>query len=285
MNSPHPDPATAGAVLDDIDSRPGSATSLARTVLGAYVRDLGGWIAIADFGALLTRLGVPEPSTRTAVARLKNKGVLAAESRGGRSGYRVTAAAEAMYLRGDPRIFGFRQMADTDAWHLISFGIPEAERAARHQLRRRLTSIGCGTVSPGLWICPEYLADEVTAIVRALGLDAYVTTFRAVDLSVPGPLAAVAAQWWDLPALAARYRAFLARHRGLLDPAELGDRDAFERFVPALDEWRVIPYLDPGLPQRMLPAAWPGPAAVRLFADAQHRCLAPSRRWVKSMVS
>ncbi|WP_433579362.1 PaaX family transcriptional regulator [Nocardia brasiliensis] len=285
MNSPHPDPATAGAVLDDIDSRPGSATSLARTVLGAYVRDLGGWIAIADFGALLARLGVPEPSTRTAVARLKSKGVLAAESRGGRSGYRVTAAAEAMYLRGDPRIFGFRQMTDTDAWHLISFGIPETERAARHQLRRRLTSIGCGTVSPGLWICPEYLADEVTAILRALGLDEYVTTFRAVDLSVPGSLTAVAAQWWDLPALAARYRAFLARHHALLDPAELSDRDAFERFVPALDEWRVIPYLDPGLPQRMLPAQWPGPAAVRLFADAQHRCLAPSRRWVKTMVS
>lgn len=285
MNSPHTDPATAGAVLDDIDSRPGSATSLARTVLGAYVRDLGGWIAIADFGALLARLGVPEPSTRTAVARLKSKGVLDAETRSGRSGYRVTAAAEAMYLRGDPRIFGFRQMGDADAWHLISFGIPESERAARHQLRRRLTSIGCGTVSPGLWICPEYLAGEVTAIVHALGLDAYVTTFRAVDLSVPGPLPEVAAQWWDLPALAARYRAFLARHRGLLDPAELSDREAFERFVPALDEWRVIPYLDPGLPQRMLPADWPGPAAVRLFADAQHRCLAPSRRWVKSMVS
>ncbi|GAA5109095.1 PaaX family transcriptional regulator [Nocardia iowensis] len=283
MNSPRIDPA--GAVLDDIDSRPGSATSLARTVLGAYVRDLGGWIAIADFGALLAGLGVPEQSTRTAVARLKSKGVLDAETRDGRNGYRLTAAAEAMYSRGDPRIFGFRQMADGDAWHLISFGIPESQRPARHQLRRRLSSIGCGTVSAGLWICPEYLAAEASAIVSALGLGAYVTSFRATDLSVPGTLREAATQWWDLPALAGRHRAFLDRHRGIVTLENLTDRKAFDLFVPLLDEWRIIPYLDPGLPATMLPADWPGPASVRLFADAQQRCLEPSRRWVRSSIA
>ncbi|WP_194836892.1 PaaX family transcriptional regulator C-terminal domain-containing protein [Nocardia sp. XZ_19_369] len=282
MNSPRAD--LAGAVLDDIDSRPGSATSLARTVLGAYVRDLGGWLAIADFSALLAGLGVPEQSTRTAVTRLKSKGVLDAESRDGRSGYRITAAAEAMYSRGDPRIFGFRQMADGDAWHLISFGIPESQRAARHQLRRRLSSIGCGTVSAGLWICPEYLAAEAATIVTALALDDYVTSFRATDLTVPGTLRAAAAQWWDLPTLAERHRAFLAHHGDILTLDNLTDRQAFEYFVPLLDEWRIIPYLDPGLPAPMLPPDWPGPASVRLFAEAQQRCLAPSRRWVRSSI-
>lgn len=280
MNSPRAD--LAGAVLDDIDSRPGSATSLARTVLGAYVRDLGGWIAIADFSTLLAGLGVPEQSTRTAVTRLKSKGVLDAESRGGRNGYRITDAAEAMYSRGDPRIFGFRQMADGDAWHLISFGIPESQRAARHQLRRRLSSIGCGTVSAGLWICPEYLAAEASAIVSALALDEYVTSFRATELTVPGTLRAAAAQWWDLPALADRHRAFLDHHRDIVTLEKLTDRAAFDRFVPLLDEWRIIPYLDPGLPEEMLPADWPGLDSVRLFADAQRRCLEPSRRWARA---
>ncbi|WP_405162597.1 regulator [Nocardia sp. NBC_01499] len=282
MNSPRAD--LAGAVLDDIDSRPGSATSLARTVLGAYVRDLGGWIAIADFSGLLAGLGVPEQSTRTAVARLKSKGVLDAESRGGRSGYRITDAAEAMYSRGDPRIFGFRQMADGDAWHLISFGIPESQRAARHQLRRRLSSIGCGTVSAGLWICPEYLAAEASTIVSALDLDDYVTSFRATELTVPTTLRAAAAQWWDLPALADRHREFLEHHRDILTLENLTARQAFDRFVPLLDEWRIIPYLDPGLPEAMLPADWPGLDSVRLFADAQRRCLTPSRRWVRTSI-
>ncbi|WP_433202756.1 PaaX family transcriptional regulator [Nocardia sp. CA-107356] len=275
-------PAIAGAVLDDLDSRAGSATSLARTVLGAYVRDLGGWIAIADFTELLALLGVPVPSTRTAIARLKSKGVLRAESRCGRTGYALTDAALAMFARGDPRIFGFRRMAPGDAWRLLSFGIPESERAARHQLRRRLTAIGCGTVSAGLWIYPEYLATEAAAIVTALELDEYVTSFRATDPAVPGNLREAAAQWWDLDDLASRHRTFYERHRDFLD--DTSDRNAFARFTSMLDEWRIIPYIDPGLPDEMLPADWPGPASVHLFAEARRRYLEPSRQWVRAFV-
>ncbi|MFX0579040.1 PaaX family transcriptional regulator C-terminal domain-containing protein [Nocardia nepalensis] len=275
-------PALAGAVLDDIDARPGSATSLARTVLGAYVRDLGGWIAIADLTELLALLDVPAQSTRTAITRLKGRGLLTSENRYGRAGYALTDAALAMFERGDSRIFGFRQMAAGDAWRLLSFGIPESERAARHQLRRRLSSIGCGTVSAGLWIYPEYLAAEAAAIVAALELDAYVTSFRAIDPIVPGTLREAAARWWDLDDLAARHRSFYARHRDILD--DLDDRNAFARFTPILDEWRIIPYIDPGLPEEMLPADWPGPASVHLFAEARQRYLEPSRRWVRALV-
>ncbi|MFJ4654260.1 PaaX family transcriptional regulator C-terminal domain-containing protein [Nocardia sp. NPDC088792] len=278
--------AASDAVLDDIDSRPGSATSLARTVLGAYVRDLGGWIAISDFTTLLSMLDVPEQSTRSAVTRLKSRGVLFSESRNGRNGYGLTAEAGAMFERGDPRIYGFRQMAPDDAWRLISFGIPESERAARHQLRRRLTSIGCGIVSAGLWICPDYLTAEAAAIVTTLGLDDYVTTFRATELTVPGTIREAATQWWDLRGLADRYRTFLDHHGHSLDPD--GDPDghaAFTRFVPVLDEWRIIPYIDPGLPAAMLPADWPGGAGLELFAESRRRYLEPSRKWVRALVN
>lgn len=284
MNSPRTDRAIAGAVLDDLDARPGSATSLARTVLGAYVRDLGGWIAIADCTELLALLGVPAQSTRTTVTRLKGKGVLRAESRSGSSGYALTDAAIAMFERGDPRIFGFRQMTPKDGWRLLSFGIPESERAARHQLRRRLSSIGCGTVSAGLWIYPEYLAAEAAAIVTALELDRYVTSFRATDPAVPGTLREAAAQWWDLDDLAARHRSFHEQHRHILDLDDTSDRNAFAHFIPMLDEWRIIPYLDPGLPDEMLPHDWPGPASVQLFAEARQRYLEPSRRWMRALV-
>ncbi|MGY4098716.1 PaaX family transcriptional regulator [Nocardia sp. R16R-3T] len=273
----------AAAVLDDFDARPGSATSLTRTVLGAYIRDVGGWIAVADFTALLAVLGIAAPSTRTAITRLKSKGVLYAESRGGRAGYTLTAAACTMFARGDPRIFGFRQMASGDAWRLLSYGIPESERAARHQLRRRLSAIGCGTVAAGLWIYPEYLAAEVAAIVTALDLDNYVTSFRATDLTVPGTLRQAAAQWWDLADLAAEHRTFHEKHRGILD-LDSGDRNAFAHFTLMLDDWRIIPYIDPGLPDDMLPADWPGPASVHLFAEARQRYLQPSRQWVRTFI-
>ncbi|MBC2639170.1 MULTISPECIES: PaaX family transcriptional regulator C-terminal domain-containing protein [unclassified Rhodococcus (in: high G+C Gram-positive bacteria)] len=283
MNSPT---EPASAILDDFDSRPGSATSLIRTVLGAYVRDLGGWVAIADFVELMQVVGIPPESTRIAVTRLKKKGVLRPLTRDGRSGYEVTEQAEAMFTRGDPRIFGFRQMADTDPWRLISFTIPESQRAARHQLRRRLGWIGCGTVSPGLWIAPEHLAGEVGDIVDALGLSGYVTTFVSTSVFVPDSTADAAARWWDLGGIAARHRDFLDHHRVALAAAEeVSPRDAFVRFVPLLDEWRIIPYVDPGLPAGMLPANWPGADSVRLFASARDRYLAESRDWVRNLQS
>lgn len=274
-------PETAGAILDDFDSRPGSVTSLVRTVLGAYVRDLGGWFAIADFLTWMDALGVSPESARIAVTRLKKKGIVVSGARDGRAGYVVTDQAQAMFARGDGRIFGFRRMADGDPWRLISFTIPEAQRSARHQLRRRLTGIGCGTVAPGLWIAPDYLAGEAGDIVRALELSEFVTTFLTSDFTFPGSPRVAAAQWWDLDGIAARHRSFLDRCSALVErPEPLTSREAFVRFVPLLDEWRIIPYVDPGLPPSMTPRDWPGDRAVAEFAAARDRYLEPSRGWL-----
>ncbi|CCQ14592.1 putative PaaX family transcriptional regulator [Rhodococcus sp. AW25M09] len=274
-NSAH---SVAGAILDDLDSRPGSATSLVRTVLGAYVRTLGGWFAIADFVVWMDALGVPSESTRIAVTRLKKKGVVESSIHRGRTGYRITEQADAMFSRGDGRIFGFRRMADGDPFRLISFTIPETQRAARHQLRRRLTGIGCGTVSPGLWIAPEYLADEAGAIIDALELSRYVTTFVTSEVAPPGTLRESAAQWWDLAGIADRHRAFLAACDAEVPVQDA--REAFVTFAPLLDEWRVIPYVDPGLPPCMTPEDWPGTRAVATFEAARERCLEVSREWI-----
>ncbi|WP_072688335.1 PaaX family transcriptional regulator [Rhodococcus marinonascens] len=283
MNSPT---EPASAILDDFDSRPGSATSLIRTVLGAYVRDFGGSVAIADFVELMRAVGIPPESTRIAVARLKKKGVLRPRVCGGRGVYEVTEQAEGMFARGDPRIFAFRQMREGDPWRLISFTLPESQRAARHQLRRRLGWIGCGTVSPGLWIAPEYLSREIGDIVDALGLSEYVTTFVSTSVFVPDSMGDAAARWWDLDGIAARHREFLDHHRRRLPAVEdVSPLEAFVRFVPLLDEWRIIPYIDPGLPAGMLPDDWPGSDSVRLFASARDRYLAPSRDWARGVQS
>ncbi len=277
-------PEQQHAILDDFDSRPGSATSLIRTVLGAYRHELGGWVAIAELVELMLPLGVAAEATRIAVTRLKRRGVLESAARDGRPGYRLTAQAEAMYDRGDRRIFEFRRMADDDPWRLISFTLPESLRAARHQLRRRLGWIGCGTVSPGLWIAPEYLTEEIGDIVAALRLTEYVTTFRCDGMSIPDTPAATAARWWDLDGIATRHREFLARHEATMRAArEFAPHEAFVKFVLLLDEWRIIPYVDPGLPASMLPADWPGESSVDLFADARDRCLASSREWVRGL--
>ncbi|MCO7274832.1 MULTISPECIES: PaaX family transcriptional regulator [Cellulosimicrobium] len=273
-------------ILDDLDSRPGSTTSLLRTVVGLYLRDLGGAVAVADLVELLGALDVPPVGARGAVSRAKAKGLLVPETVGGRAGYSLAPDAARMLARGDRRIFAYRQQGDDDPWCLVSFSLPEERRAVRHQLRRHLAWIGAGTVADGLWIAPGHLVDEVEEILVGLGVREAATVFVAGPPRVAGSFADAAARWWDLDRVAALHRDFLARHGGSRPGAARPDgvrpdgvrpdgvrphggdaspRAAFARWVRAVDDWRPVPYADPGLPLSALPADWPGAASVALF--------------------
>lgn len=271
-----------GEILDDMDSRPGSATSLLRTVVGLYLRELGGWIAVPHLLELLDVVGVPAPRARTALARVKKKGLLAPETRGQVAGYALVPDAVAMLRRGDRRIRHPRTMGEGDPWCLVSFSIPEAQRDLRHQLRRRLHWIGCGTVSPALWICPGFLVDEVEEILAELGVRQHATVFLTERPRVGGELRAAVAGWWDLEALRRLHDAFLAEHAGAAvagGDAAAADAAAFAAYVRAIDTWRIIPYLDPGLPSELLPPDWPGAASAELMASLRARFAAPAARF------
>ena len=211
-------PAARTAVaLDDADLRPGSATSLLRTIIGCYLRRLGGWIAAAALMELMTTVGVNKTRTRTAILRVRGKGILAPEMREGRAGYVLQPAALPALARGDQRIYSPRRMSPSDRWCLISYSIPESQRQLRHQLRRRLSWIGCGTVSAALWICPEYLTREVEDILTDLGVRASASIFLADETRVDRGLEQAVGRWWDLPAIAARHQAFLSAYGSVAD--------------------------------------------------------------------
>jgi phenylacetic acid degradation operon negative regulatory protein len=46
---------------------------------------------------------------------------------------------------------------------------------------------------------------------------------------------------------------------------------AFAGYLHLVDDWRLLPRIDPGLPAALLPADWPGPAAWRVFAALRER--------------
>ena len=271
-------------ILDDFDARPGSATSLLRTIIGIGLRRLGGQIRIADLVALMEAVGVTPAATRIAVLRVKRKGLLLPEVVDGQPSYRLNPDAVPMLESGDRRIFTFRQQRDGDPWCLISYSIPETQRDARHQLRRQLGWIGCGTVATGLWICPAFLADEAEAILNELGLRDAATLFIAETPRTVGTLADAASRWWDLDRLRGLHQGFLAsRAAESVPPTD--DREAFARFVTALDEWRILPYLDPGLPPSALPADWPGFDSVALFERITAVLAAPAQRYIDATLA
>lgn len=253
-------------VLDDFDSRPGSATSILRTVVGTSLRALGERIRPAALVSLMGAAGIAPGPARTAITRVKAKGLLLDDVASGRSILRLNPAAHPMLARGDRRIFTPAMMRPEDGWCLIAVSVPEERREARAQLRRRLAWMGCGHVQSALWVCPAHLAHEVFDVLDELQVRAGATLFHATGL-LSGALPEAVAAWWDLDAIATLHERFLDAHGAEL--AALGPetppREAFAARVRAIDTWRAVPYLDPGLPAELLPADWPGAQSIPLY--------------------
>src|SRR4051812_29243789 len=158
--------------------------SLLMTFFGAFLRRLGGGVAVADLVALMGDLGLDEQAVRSAVSRLKRRGVIAPERRAGAAGYRLTPRGEAILEAGDARIFG-RDGRASDQWLLVVFSIPEARRALRHKLRARLQWLGLGTVAAGVWIAPAPAEGEGPGVVSGLDPDGHPRPFPGRHLGHP----------------------------------------------------------------------------------------------------
>ncbi len=263
------------------------------TVYGLYARNQDGTFAVAELIRLLGDLGVESAGVRSSVSRLKKRGVLVSLKRGGSAAYKLSPELEDVFTAGDERIFAPRRAQKGDAWLLASYSVPEAQRHLRHKLRTILTRVGCGQVSPGLWIAPENLADEVQQQLSRAGLMGYVDLFKATHLT-EGHIHEKVGQWWDLPSLEALYTDFLERHQPVLQRWEQLEgeasespellKEAFADYVPMVTEWRRLPYMDPGLPEEYLPDNWHGLAAQELFTKL-HSLLGPkAQRYAKSVV-
>lgn len=261
-----PEPATA------------SPGSLIVTFAGLYLRDIGGWIAVADLLALLESAGQPAAATRQALVRLKSRDFLRSERQGGRAGYRLTDAGRADLEVGDARIFRYGQAPESAGWVLAVFSVPEQARAERHRLRSRLSWLGFGSVAAGVWIAPATLADRARAQLGNQGLGDYIRWFSAEPLE-----AADVGSWWDLEALRSLYSAFLQQWSTVDPPHD--DATAFSAYLRLLDSWRRFPRIDPGLPQSLLPAGWEGRRAFDLFAACSDRWSTPASRFVSMRVA
>jgi phenylacetic acid degradation operon negative regulatory protein len=191
------------------------------TVYGLYARSDGGWLSVAALIRLLADLGVDEPAVRSAISRLKRRGILQARRHEGSAGYQLSAEALAILREGDARIFRRRRATLADGWLLAVFSVPEAQRQRRHVLRSELTRLGFGMVAPGVWIVPAHPQDATAETLRRLGLDTYADLFHADHLTFGDPASKIR-RWWDLDELERRYEAFIRAHEPALRRWEQG---------------------------------------------------------------
>lgn len=257
------------------------------TTYGLYARAIGGWIPVGSLIELMASLDVESSAVRTAVSRLKQRGVLDADRRDGVAGYQLTSRGRAILDAGDRRIFERPRATRDDGWLVVVFSVPESERARRHQLRTRLSWLGFGTVSAGVWIAPGHLDDETRDVLAECDLAPYVDLFHA-DYYAYGDVREQIPRWWDLSALAAMYDEFLAKHSPILrrwSRRETGDVSAaYADYVRTLTAWRRLPYRDPGIAADLLPRGWNGAKAETLFRSIQQLLAEPAQQYVEGVL-
>ena len=253
-----------------------AARSVLLTLLGEYVLPAAGGVWQETLIGALETLDHKTPAARRALARSVTAGWLRTERHGRRSRVHLTPATAEM-LRSGPSAStaSATPWAWDGRWLLVVLRVPEERRDVRHQVRTRLAWAGFGSLGGGLWICPHVERERELhdAVVRRVGGRARVASApRSATLGDP---AKVVAEAWDLDAVAAAYRDFVARF-GRLRPAR--PEAIFRAQTQLVHEWRKFPFLDPDLPARMLPARWPRRRAHDLFRERHAQWTGRGRR-------
>jgi phenylacetic acid degradation operon negative regulatory protein len=262
-----PSGATTSAAGNDVLAA--QPRALIVTIYGLYARESAGWLSVSAVIRLMAELGVDEPAVRSAISRLKVRGLLEARREAGVAGYGLSARGAEILAQGDRRIFHRPEPSAADGWLLAVFSVSEHERARRQ------------------------LAGETRDALTTEGLSGYVSLFSA-DYLAFGDVREKVGQWWDLVRLEQLYQGFINSASPVLaywqgggrdEPGPAADRGrAFADYIRVLTAWRRLPFLDPGLPPDLLPAKWDGSQAAELFRQMQTLLSTPARDHVLAVI-
>ena len=255
-----------------------AARSALLTVLGEYVLGAPKGVWQETLVSALGTLGYRPQAARQALARSVTAGWLRAERHGRRSRVRLTEETAAMLSSGAKRIYSFGEEWEWDGrWLLVVLRVPEERREVRHRMRTRLAWEGFGSLGGGLWISPHV---EREADLHAMQGDvAELLSFHG-ELGELGEPERVIADAWDLDGVADAYRAFISEFGRLRPRTPDATFRAQTRLVHA---WRKFPFVDPDLPEAMLPPAWPRSRAHDLFNERHALWHEPAQEHFRSL--
>lgn len=244
------------------------ARSALFTLFGDVVRPSGGQAWLTSLTAAMDALGFTPEATRTALHRMAAEGWVAPRRVGRYATYQLTPRGEDRLEEAAARIYRLRAAPWDGCWRLL-VADPEPEAA------RALAWMGFGRLRDGVWVSPSDHGDRLPALFAEHGLEA--TVFAPTAATQAGADADIVARAWDLSALRAAHEAFLARWAARVCPAD--DREAFAARARLVHHWRSFLFLDPGLPQALLPADWRGDEAATLFRARYDEVADAGWRW------
>jgi phenylacetic acid degradation operon negative regulatory protein len=252
-----------GSMTDLLRGFEPAPQDLVLTLLGAHhVPRERGAVWSGGLVRLLAEFGFTEGAARVALNRLVGRELLARARDGRHVHYVLTQRTAAVLAEGDRRIFTLGERPRTGTtWTVLWHSIPDDRRLARTRLVSRLRFLGFGSVQDGTWLAPHDRERELAALLSELD----VTAHAGVLLGRPATaldFGAFVARVWDLHELAERYRGFVDQFSGL---EVTDDRAALLLRTRLVHTFREFPFLDPELPEDLVPAPKHRAEALRLF--------------------
>lgn len=246
------------------------------TLYGDYVRHYGGTIWVGSLIALMAELGLTPSAVRAAVSRMTRQGWLAAIRSGRASYYALSARGQDRIGEAAQRIFKLHPERWDGRWRILVVSA-EIDRTRREHLRRELAWMGFAALSRTVYLTPNDLLDRLATLAGRYGLAGRFEAFTA-EHEGPTPDPDWAARHWDLRAIDEAYAGFVAEWRPRLERGRdaaargevLSDATCFVEKTRLVHAFRKFLFIDPGLPQDLLPERWTGTDARAVFSAYYH---------------
>jgi phenylacetic acid degradation operon negative regulatory protein len=252
-----------------------NARSALFDLYGDHLMSRGGAAPVAALVRCLGTLQIAPPAVRTAISRMVRQGWLDAVHTPNGPGYAVTARAVARLDEAGARIYRTRDEAWDGRWHLVVIArVPE--RSRRERVRSGLRYLGYGAIDDTTWIAARP-SNELAALLTTEAVSA--ESFTAAH---DGDTLTMVSRVWDLDSLAAAYDEWLDEAARIVEgvdprgPAEA----AFAARSQLVHGWRKFLFVDPRLPDPLLPANWAGRRGARYFDQQAARLLPAASRFI-----
>jgi phenylacetic acid degradation operon negative regulatory protein len=236
-----------------------------------YIQHYGSSITPRSLLRLTSELGISPSAARAALCRLAKQGWLQRNVEGRRAFYVLTPLGRERLEEVRPRMFSSRHATWDGQWTILTYSVPERLSHQRDRLRRELTFLGFGSMTPATWISPNPLVEITLRHLSLRNLDQYVHLFRARQASVQAHSSLIK-HCYNLDSVQRHYGRFIKNWRGYREKIaganRPGNNKCFVAKMQLVYDFGDFLYLDPFLPSELLPKEWLGYEAWRLFRDS-----------------
>ncbi|MGF2614961.1 phenylacetic acid degradation operon negative regulatory protein PaaX [Rossellomorea vietnamensis] len=247
--------------------------SMIFTLYGDYIRHYGNKIWIGSLIKLLREFGHNDQAVRAAISRMNKQGWVQSEKQGNKSYYSLTERGLKRMEEAAQRIFKLQTEKWDGQWRILMYTIPEEIRNVRDELRKELVWSGFGTLSNSCWISPNNLDKQVYDLIEKYDIKQYVDFFIA-KYDGPNEDQHIIGKSWDLQEINDRYAEFISEYsqkfiidKNKIEKGEMTEAQCFVERTKLIHEYRKFLFVDPGLPEELLPEKWLGAHAASLFSD------------------